>query len=239
MAPGIPPAIEAATMRALARSPDDRFPTAAAFAAAIEATGLPIASARAVAAFVTELGVHVPAPNNLARPVPPNARASRSGVSNDRLAGLSERPPPPEAPPEPSPPEPSLPPSINPTARTDRTDPPRRGRAALTAGAGIAIVLAAAALVALRSGGQAPTAAAGAAVKSEAISASPPAAPTPPPSATAPPAASTASLPIEAPASAAPPRAAPRTARSASKPDAKPDDKQPPASSTSWRPAAL
>ncbi|MGK4001577.1 serine/threonine-protein kinase [Sorangium sp. So ce1036] len=52
--PGVPPALEAVTLRALARDPGDRFPTARAMALALEATGL-AASTSEVSAWVTSL----------------------------------------------------------------------------------------------------------------------------------------------------------------------------------------
>ncbi|WP_437818243.1 serine/threonine-protein kinase [Sorangium sp. So ce1078] len=52
--PGVPPELEAITLRALARDPEDRFPTARAMALALEATGL-AASTSEVGAWVTSL----------------------------------------------------------------------------------------------------------------------------------------------------------------------------------------
>jgi serine/threonine-protein kinase len=56
--PDIPQALEAATMRALRPKPSERFATAADFARALEAAGVPIASGAAVGAFVQALGIH-------------------------------------------------------------------------------------------------------------------------------------------------------------------------------------
>ncbi|WP_437685672.1 serine/threonine-protein kinase [Sorangium sp. So ce176] len=52
--PGVPPELEAITLRALARDPDDRFPTARAMALALEETGL-AASTSEVGDWVTSL----------------------------------------------------------------------------------------------------------------------------------------------------------------------------------------
>lgn len=52
--PGVPPELEAITLRALLRDPEDRFPTARAMALALEATGL-AASTSEVGAWVTSL----------------------------------------------------------------------------------------------------------------------------------------------------------------------------------------
>jgi serine/threonine protein kinase len=60
----VPAPIDAICMRALSLSPDDRFPTAAAFAEALEdavaASQLAIATPRAVAAFLQELSLAAP-----------------------------------------------------------------------------------------------------------------------------------------------------------------------------------
>ncbi|WP_437602495.1 serine/threonine-protein kinase [Sorangium sp. So ce590] len=52
--PGVPPELEAITLRALARGPEDRFPTARAMALALEATGL-AASTSEVGGWVSSL----------------------------------------------------------------------------------------------------------------------------------------------------------------------------------------
>jgi serine/threonine-protein kinase len=51
-APGLPPALDAAVMKALARKPEARFETAAAFADALEGSGVTVATSRAVAVYV-------------------------------------------------------------------------------------------------------------------------------------------------------------------------------------------
>jgi serine/threonine-protein kinase len=60
--PAVPQAIDDVCMRALSKSPDDRFATAAAFADALEeaaeACGVTVASSRALARFVEESGAH-------------------------------------------------------------------------------------------------------------------------------------------------------------------------------------
>ena len=60
--PEIPAALDAVTMKAIAKNPADRYPTAGAFAEALEAAardaGMAIASSRVVAAFLAETGVH-------------------------------------------------------------------------------------------------------------------------------------------------------------------------------------
>lgn len=53
MRPDVTPALEAALRKAIARDPDDRYQTAAAFSEALEAADLVPASARAVGAYVT------------------------------------------------------------------------------------------------------------------------------------------------------------------------------------------
>src|SRR5262249_36527430 len=82
--PEVPDAIEAACLKALAPVQADRFPTAAAFAEALEeaaeGAGLKIATARAVAAHVRELKVHespgeVPSVRSQDTPAPRSSRA--------------------------------------------------------------------------------------------------------------------------------------------------------------------
>ncbi len=236
VAPDVPPVLEAACMRALERSPEDRFPTAAAFAEAIESSGLPIASARGVAAFVVNLAVHTAAPS-LGPPSARLARQSRSGVTDEGRQLSGPRDPVPV-------------PSINPPATTERTDAgaaavgsARRGRAGVTAGVTLAVLVAGGlAIVGVR-GPRSPTVGAQPQQPpSTGGSAGAVAAPDPAPSAaplTAAPAPFVAgsALPPEEPAATVKPHA-PRVGKPAPKPD-KPEGKQPPASSTSWRPTNL
>lgn len=62
--PTIPAAIDAVCMRALRTEPDERYPTALAFADALEEAaqqaGVQLATPRVIAAFVKELGAHKP-----------------------------------------------------------------------------------------------------------------------------------------------------------------------------------
>ena len=70
----VPEAISDACMRALALSPDDRFPSAAAFADALEQAcvidGVHIASSRALSSFIKTLGIERPSPAALAAGAP-------------------------------------------------------------------------------------------------------------------------------------------------------------------------
>jgi serine/threonine protein kinase len=76
--PSIPAAVGAACMHALAKSPAHRYPTAAAFADVLERaareSGIHVASTRGLAAFVAQLGAHVPAAELLAHAPPPRER---------------------------------------------------------------------------------------------------------------------------------------------------------------------
>jgi serine/threonine protein kinase len=76
--PSIPEAVGAACMHALAKSPAHRYPTAAAFADVLERaareSGIHVASTRGLAAFVAQLGAHVPAAVLLANAPPPRER---------------------------------------------------------------------------------------------------------------------------------------------------------------------
>jgi len=238
LCPDIPPVLEAACMRALQRSPDDRFSTAAAFAEAIESAGLPIASARGVAAFVAELGVHRAAPN-LAPSSVASGRPSRSGGTGDRPSALSAG----------SSRDARMAPSINSTATAERTEPEAgearpvgargRGRAAVTAGLGVAVLLAAGLFVGLRMVGRSSPGVAvpaAAAPPESPLTAAPSAAPPLSPVPAAPPVVSSNTPAGEPPAlvklhGSRPARAAVSTSR--------PEGKQPPVSSTSWRPADL
>jgi serine/threonine-protein kinase len=107
--PAVPQALNDACMRALRRSPDDRFATAAAFADAIEkaaeADGISVASARTVAAFITALDLHtrpvdlpaapVTSPNSIRPPAsqvtPTPARAASSALASSAASPLSSR----------------------------------------------------------------------------------------------------------------------------------------------------
>jgi serine/threonine-protein kinase len=79
--PEIPEPLDRACMRALRADSDARYPTALAFADALEAAAAeanaPIASARAVAAFVKELGAHKPLAIPPAQPAAARAREQR------------------------------------------------------------------------------------------------------------------------------------------------------------------
>jgi serine/threonine-protein kinase len=82
--PGVPEEIEAVCQRALQRAPDDRHPTAAAFAEALEsaarAAGIAVATPREIATFVKDLKVHESSTDSpsgsLRKPTQSSARAA-------------------------------------------------------------------------------------------------------------------------------------------------------------------
>ncbi len=88
--PDVPQAIDEVCMRALAASPEDRFPTASAFAEALEeaarGAGARPATAKEVAGFVKLLAVHEPAgsiPGSGSKPKP-------VGASSDPARAISQ-----------------------------------------------------------------------------------------------------------------------------------------------------
>ncbi|XYH95219.1 protein kinase domain-containing protein [Sorangium sp. So ce1128] len=94
--PSVPAAIDRICLRALSTDPDDRFPTAAAFAEALEeaaahAPGLAVSSPRAVEALIKEVGLRG-SPDGLGPPSARNGPASGSGPRSVR-SPLSQRSP--------------------------------------------------------------------------------------------------------------------------------------------------
>ncbi|WP_437753343.1 protein kinase domain-containing protein [Sorangium sp. So ce1389] len=94
--PSVPAAIDRICLRALSTDPDDRFPTAAAFAEALEEAaaqtpGLAVSSPRAVEALIKEVGLRG-SPDGLGPPSARNGPASGSGPRSVR-SPLSQRSP--------------------------------------------------------------------------------------------------------------------------------------------------
>ncbi|XXY14879.1 protein kinase [Sorangium sp. So ce216] len=94
--PSVPAAIDRICLRALSTDPDDRFPTAAAFAEALEEAaaqtpGLAVSSPRAVEALIKEVGLRG-SPDGLGPPSVRNGPASGSGPRSVR-SPLSQRSP--------------------------------------------------------------------------------------------------------------------------------------------------
>jgi hypothetical protein len=96
--PSVPEAIDAVCMRAMERDANDRYPTAMAFAEALEnaaiASGISIATPRAVAAFVNELGAHErPDLSGIEAPVSivPSSRTSRPAAETPSIAPTTPR----------------------------------------------------------------------------------------------------------------------------------------------------
>jgi serine/threonine-protein kinase len=213
VAPSVPAALDATTMRALARSADDRFPTAADFAEAIESAGVPIASPRAVAAFVEELNVHQRPPDA------PAPRSARSPFMSSNAAATVA--PPADA---------SL-----------QTGAPKRRWIARTVG--VAVALVASLVVVVRARAPADVAAASRPAPAESTpieGVEPRGAPTVTP--TASPSATTAAPDVPRPradATANATAARPSAIRTARPPATAAPGKHPPASSTSFRPADL
>ncbi len=91
--PSIPEKLSAVCMQALRFKPEERFPTAAAMAEAIEEaareSGIGVASARAVADFVKELGAHEPV-GDLSGGEKPNLRATRGSMGSIYLTNLNK-----------------------------------------------------------------------------------------------------------------------------------------------------
>ncbi|WP_437940998.1 serine/threonine-protein kinase [Sorangium sp. So ce341] len=112
--PGVPPELEAITLRALARCPEDRFPTAREMALALEATGL-AASTSEVGAWVASLAAE--------------ALAQRAAL----IAAIEPGAATPSAPPELGAATPSAPPELGAALGTAGT-----GAAAAAAGTGAA-----------------------------------------------------------------------------------------------------
>jgi eukaryotic-like serine/threonine-protein kinase len=83
VAPGVPLAVDKVCLRALRPRPDERYPTAAAFADALEqavaqSPGVALASSRAVAALIKELGLQAQ-PEHLTGPAMPPPSGPSSG----------------------------------------------------------------------------------------------------------------------------------------------------------------
>ncbi|MBW2457656.1 MAG: protein kinase [Deltaproteobacteria bacterium] len=134
------PELDAVCQRALARNPDHRFPTAAAFADAIEqaaqSVGCGIASQRAVARYVEQLDVHVKpdttGTGSYSRPIgTPASRMRRKLDSQATEDG------------------PSGDPASEPPIQAVEAKPSRRGRRVLALGAIVVVAGGATALVAL------------------------------------------------------------------------------------------
>jgi serine/threonine-protein kinase len=89
--PATPEAISAACMRALSASPENRFPTAAAFAEAIEAAaseGVAIATPRVVSAHIKGLGLEPAEPSQPLREAPLASQALRGApLASQALRG--------------------------------------------------------------------------------------------------------------------------------------------------------
>ncbi len=87
--PDLPQGIDATCMKALATDRDQRFPSAGAFADALEQAAheahVPIASPRAVAAWIKKLGVHETAPATGTALADASSPGSRSGGSGQAL----------------------------------------------------------------------------------------------------------------------------------------------------------
>ncbi|WP_437587149.1 protein kinase domain-containing protein [Sorangium sp. So ce1000] len=93
--PSVPAALDRICLRALRTDPDDRFPTAAAFAEALEEAaaqtpGLAVSSPRAVEALIKEVGLRGP-PEVLAAPV--SARSGPASAPRSVRSPLSQRSP--------------------------------------------------------------------------------------------------------------------------------------------------
>ncbi|WP_437276225.1 protein kinase [Sorangium sp. So ce375] len=93
--PSVPAALDRICLRALRTDPDDRFPTAAAFAEALEeaaasTTGLAVSSPRAVEALIKEVGLRGP-PESLTAPV--SARNGPASAPRSARSPLSQRSP--------------------------------------------------------------------------------------------------------------------------------------------------
>ncbi|WP_437851990.1 protein kinase domain-containing protein [Sorangium sp. So ce363] len=93
--PSVPAALDQICMRALRTDPDDRFPTAAAFAEALEdaatqTPGLAVSSPRAVEALIKEVGLRGP-PESLTAPV--SARGGPASAPRSGRSPLSQRSP--------------------------------------------------------------------------------------------------------------------------------------------------
>ncbi|WP_438032596.1 protein kinase domain-containing protein [Sorangium sp. So ce204] len=93
--PSVPAAIDEICLRALRTDPDDRFPTAAAFAEALEEAaaqtpGLAVSSPRAVEALIKEVGLRGP-PESLTAPV--SARGAPASAPRSGRSPLSQRSP--------------------------------------------------------------------------------------------------------------------------------------------------
>ncbi|WP_437793312.1 protein kinase domain-containing protein [Sorangium sp. So ce693] len=93
--PSVPTALDQICLRALRTDPDDRFPTAAAFAealedAAMQTPGLAVSSPRAVEALIKEVGLRGP-PEGLAGPV--SARSGPASAPRSARSPLSQRSP--------------------------------------------------------------------------------------------------------------------------------------------------
>ncbi|WP_437903723.1 protein kinase [Sorangium sp. So ce327] len=93
--PSVPAAIDEICLRALRTDPDDRFPTAAAFAEALEdaatqTPGLAVSSPRAVEALIKEVGLRGP-PESLTAPV--SARGVPASAPKSGRSPLSQRSP--------------------------------------------------------------------------------------------------------------------------------------------------
>ncbi|CAN96661.1 Protein kinase [Sorangium cellulosum So ce56] len=93
--PSVPAALDQICLRALRTDPDERFPTAAAFAEALEdaatqTPGLAVSSPRAVEALIKEVGLRGP-PESLTAPV--SARGAPASAPRSGRSPLSQRSP--------------------------------------------------------------------------------------------------------------------------------------------------
>jgi serine/threonine-protein kinase len=218
--PGVPAEIEAVCQRALQREPDDRHPTAAAFAEALEAAakaaGMAIAAPRDVAIYVKELKAHESSTDSpsgsVRKPAQSASRTAITAPTTDTGSVRSEVGPVSThaaaiAPVEPAPP------------------PKRRGSALLVVG-GLAVALgAAAALLIVKPGS--PAAAGPAAATTSIV-----------PAADAPPAASTASTASAATSAAIAPIASISSPIASAAPSATTSPAKPKGPSAAPRPAA-